>query len=149
MFTLQSITEASEYKAYRVTEPPPTRAGVMNLIRLYADAAGESHFEHRHVKLIFKQFAPPAAPLHISEPQSATAFLLLQLPVGWIGEMHVSPKRQIMFCLSGAIKVTTSTNDERIIEAGMGLLMEDTTGKGHVTEVISPVPVTQIIVQQE
>ena len=63
--------------------------------------------------------------------------------------MHVSPKRQIMFCLSGSIRVTSSTNDERIIDAGMGLLMDDTTGKGHISEVISTVPVTQVVVQRE
>ena len=125
------------------------RAGVMNLIRLYTDAAGESHFGQCNLELTLKEFAPPAAPLHISAPQAATAFLLLQLPVGWIGEMHVSPKRQVMFCLSGSIKFTSSLNEERIIEAGMGLFMEDTTGKGHVSKVISSVPVTQIIIQQE
>ena len=121
----------------------------MNLIRLYADAAGESHFEQVDLDLTLKQFAPPAAAFHISEPQVAKAFLVLELPVGWVGEMHVSPKRQVMFCLSGSVKVTSSTNDVRIIEAGKGLLMEDTTGKGHVSEVISAVPVTQIIVQRD
>jgi hypothetical protein len=69
----------------------------MNLIRLYADAAGDGHFEQHDQKLTLREFALPAAPLHISEPQ-------FQLPVGWIGEMHVSPKRQIMFCLSGSVK---------------------------------------------
>ncbi len=121
----------------------------MNLIRLYSDAAGESQFEQVDLKLTLKEFALPAAPLQISEPQDAKAWLLLQLRVGWIGEMHVSPKRQIMFCLSGSIRVTSSTNDERIIDAGMGLLMDDTTGKGHISEVISAVPVTQVVVQRE
>jgi hypothetical protein len=124
-------------------------AVVMNLIRLYSDAAGESHFGHCDLKMTLKQFAPPAAPLHVSEPQAAKAYLLLELPAGWLGEMHVSPKRQVMFCLSGSIKVTSSTHHERIIEPGMGLLMEDTTGKGHISEVISSVPATQVVIQQE
>ena len=46
-------------------------------------------------------------------------------------------------------QITSSTHDERVIDAGMGLLMEDTTGKGHISEVISTVPVTQVIVQRE
>jgi hypothetical protein len=121
----------------------------MNLIRLYSDAAGESHFEQVDLKLTLREFAPPAVAFHISEPQTAKAYLLLQLPVGWIGEMHVSPKRQIMFCLSGSVKITSSTREERVIDAGMGLLMEDTTGKGHISEVISTMPVTQVIVQRE
>jgi len=61
----------------------------MKSIRLYSDAAGESHFEQVDLKLTLREFAPPAAPLHISEPQAAKAFLVLQLPVGWAGEMHV------------------------------------------------------------
>ena len=63
--------------------------------------------------------------------------------------MHVAPKRQVMFCLSGSLKVTSSTGDERVFEAGMGWLMEDTTGKGHVTAVISSLPATGVIIQQE
>jgi len=54
-----------------------------------------------------------------------------------------------MFRLSGSIKITSSAKDERVIDAGMGLLVEDTTGKGHVSEVVSTVPVTQVIVQRE
>jgi hypothetical protein len=121
----------------------------MNLIRIYADATGESRFDEHDLKLTLKEFAPPAPPLFISDSYPAKTFLLVTLPVGWTGEMHVSPKRQAMFCLSGSLKVTSSLNEARIIEAGMGWLMEDTTGKGHVTEVISSVPVTGIIVQQE
>src|SRR6516162_4048552 len=34
----------------------------MNLIRIYADAAGESHFEQCDLKLTLKEFAPPVAP---------------------------------------------------------------------------------------
>jgi len=31
----------------------------MNLIRLYSDAAGESHFEPVDLKLTLREFAPP------------------------------------------------------------------------------------------
>jgi|SRR5271155_4201878 len=121
----------------------------MSLMRLYTDETGESHFEEYDIKLTLKDFAPPAPPVHISDPQVATRFILVSLPVGWIGEMHVSPKRQVMFCLSGSLKVTSSTGDERIIEAGMGWSMEDTIGKGHATAVVSSQPVTGIVIQQE
>jgi hypothetical protein len=63
--------------------------------------------------------------------------------------LHVSPKRQVIFCLSGSLKVTSSLKEERMIEAGMGLLMEDTTGKGHVSDVVSSGPVAQVTIQQE
>jgi hypothetical protein len=121
----------------------------MKLIRLYADAAGESHFGDCEVPLSLRQFAPPAAPFQISDPQAATQLFMLELPRGWLGEMHVSPKRQLMFCLSGCLKVTSSTGDVRFLNSGEGLLMEDTTGKGHVSEAVSDTPVVEIIVQLE
>ena len=40
----------------------------MSLIRLYSDAAGESHFEQVELKLTLRKFAPPAAPLRVSDP---------------------------------------------------------------------------------
>jgi hypothetical protein len=52
-----------------------------------------------------------------------------------------------MFCLSGCLKVTSSTGDVRFLNSGEGLLMEDTTGKGHVSEAVSDTPVVEIIVQ--
>jgi len=51
---------------------------------------------------------------HVAEPQAAKAFLPLQVPAGWIGEMRTAPRRQIMFCLSVSIGVTSSSNDERV-----------------------------------
>jgi len=121
----------------------------MKLLRLYADAAGESHFAECEVPLNVRQFAPPAAPFQISDAQTATQVFMLELPPGWIGEMHVSPKRQYMFCLTGSLKVTSSTGDVRFLNSGEGLLMEDTTGKGHVSEAVSATPVQEIIVQLE
>ena len=43
----------------------------MNVFRLYSDAAGESHFEQVDLKLTLREFAPPAAPLRVSDPQPA------------------------------------------------------------------------------
>src|SRR5689334_15057378 len=90
----------------------------MKLLRLYADAAGESHFADCEVSLNLRQFAPPAAPFQISDAQAATQLFMLELPPGWIGEMHVSPKRQFMFCLTGSLKVTSSTGDVRFLNPG-------------------------------
>jgi len=43
-------------------------------------------------------------------------------PITGASPLDVSPKRQLMFCLSDSIKVTSSTNEERVFEADMGLL---------------------------
>jgi len=43
----------------------------MKVLRLYVDAAGESRFETATIPLALKEFAPPAAPLRVSDPQPA------------------------------------------------------------------------------
>ena len=47
---------------------------------------------------------------------------------------------------SGALKVTASDGDVRVIEPGMIWLMTDTQGKGHESEVVSSVPFEAVIV---
>ena len=52
----------------------------MNVIRLYSDAAGESHFEQVDLKLTLREFAPPAAPLRVSDPEPAQNYVPIQPP---------------------------------------------------------------------
>jgi hypothetical protein len=40
--------------------------GGMKVLRLYADALGESRFETTTMPMALKEFAPPAAPLRVS-----------------------------------------------------------------------------------
>ena len=49
----------------------------------------------------------------------------------------------MMFCLAGEFRVTTSSGQKRSFAAGDCLLMEDTFGKGHITEVTSDKPLTK------
>ena len=45
--------------------------GGMKVLRLYADALGESRFETTTMPMALKEFAPPAAPFRVSDPQPA------------------------------------------------------------------------------
>jgi quercetin dioxygenase-like cupin family protein len=117
------------------------------LLRIDADESGESRFAADEIALSLQEFAPPAAPLLASGAQAAARWVLLQLPLGWVGEPHRAPRRQLFFCLSGAVRVVASTGDTRVLAAGDILVMADTTGKGHKTEVISAVPVEGVMVQ--
>ncbi len=121
----------------------------MLVLRLFADADGESRFDDYDVSLELQDFAPPAAPLHVSEPEAAARYILIRLPVGWNGARHPTPRRQILFCLRGAMRVTASSGEVRQVTAGDAWLMADTTGKGHTTEVISEGPVDAVIIQLE
>ena len=118
-----------------------------NVVRLNSDGAGESYFDSYKFLRVLQDFAPPAPPLFVSPFEEASAFAVICLPAGWIGEPHPSPNRQIMFCLSGSLRVTASDGNVRTIEAGNALLMADTWGKGHKSEVISRGPVEAVVIK--
>ena len=118
----------------------------MNLIRLYSDAAGESHFEQVDLKLTLREFAPPAAPLRVSDPQPAQNYIILE--VKWGGAVpHPSPARMMAFSLSGCTRVTTSSGESLTFVAGDCLLHDDTSGKGHSIEVISDLPARWVFIR--
>ena len=115
--------------------------------RVRTDEAGESHFDAYTVPQTLKDFAPPARPFFVSDVEPATGYLVIHLPVGWVGEPHPSPRRQIVFCLSGSITITASDGEARSFRAGEAYLLEDTWGKGHKAEVTSAIPVHMVLVQ--
>lgn len=126
---------------------PPNAEQSVSLLHLYADKNGDTHFGTEDVALTLRDFAPPAAPFAASDGKPATQYLLIRLPVGWVGEPHPSPKPQVLFCMSGSLKITCSSGEVAMIEAGMGLIMSDIGGKGHKTEVTSSEPVDGVIIQ--
>jgi quercetin dioxygenase-like cupin family protein len=115
--------------------------------RLHANEAGLSHFDTFEIEREMTSFAPPAQPFPVSKPTPASRFVLLQLPAGWSGERHRTPARQVLFCLAGSVRVTPGVGDATTISAGDSWLMEDTTGSGHTTEVISQEPFEAVVIQ--
>lgn len=106
------------------------------LVRIYADAEGESHFGLEHVSFELADFAPPAPPISVSQVQAAEAVAFISSPPGWYGDWHPAPRRQLMFCLAGELEVTVSDGETRRFRAGCAVLVEDTVGKGHVSRVV-------------
>lgn len=122
-------------------------ASAVNLLRLYADDNGDTHLGTAEIALALQEFAPPATPFNVSDVQPATRFVIITLPAGWVGEPRRSPRSQVLFCLGGSLKITCSSGETAVIEAGMGLVMSDVRGKGHKSEVISAEPVYGVIIQ--
>ena len=116
-------------------------------VLLTEDEAGESHFRTGEIPRALRNFAPPAPPFFVSAMQTASGYVVIRLPVGWVGEAHPSPHRQILFCLAGTLRVTASDGEPRMINTGDAFLMEDTRGKGHRSEVISSEAVEAVIIQ--
>lgn len=105
--------------------------------RLYADEAGESHFEEIEIDLTMTEYAPPAPPLELSAITPAKQFGFMQAPAGWSSDWHLSAARSVFFVLSGEWEVTASDGESRRFPAGSVLRAEDATGKGHSSRVVS------------
>lgn len=119
----------------------------MQFHRLFADDAGESHWETVDVHLAEQVFAPPAKSIEISEVEAATRMMFLRLRAGWDEPIHPTPVRQKLVCLAGRVLVTASDGEAREIGPGDVWHMEDRTGKGHHTKVISAEDFESVIVQ--
>jgi len=109
---------------------------VVKFVRLHADGTGESHMDPQEIAIRSSGFAPPAPPLGVSSMEPAAGWRFLQLPSGWVGEWHPSPKRMWIFCLNGEIEFQASDGTVLRVEPGSAMLLEDTTGKGHRSRVI-------------
>jgi hypothetical protein len=110
---------------------------MMTYTRLYSDQHGESHFEDVEIDLTMIDYAPPAPPLGLSSFTAATQFGFMNAPAGWSSDWHPTSARNIFFVLSGEWEVTASDGKSRRFSQGSVLLVEDTTGKGHSSRVVS------------
>ena len=119
----------------------------MRYVRLYADAAGESHFEDVEVPLAAADFAPPAPPLHVSPFSPAERYGFVVLPPGWAGDWHPTPRRQVLFYLAGEVEGETRDGEVRRFGPGSVTLVEDTTGKGHRSRNVGTGEVVTAVVQ--
>ncbi len=108
----------------------------LSVIRLYSDSNGESHFEDTGLPFDLKDYAPPAPPISITDFIEVEGFVIISSPAGWLGDWHPAPRQQYMFCLSGELEVEVSDGEIRRFGPGSVLLVEDTSGKGHVSRVI-------------
>ncbi len=136
----------AEFEAAHLAAAPWGRLA-MKYVRLYADAAGESHFEDRAATLASVDFAPPAPPLDVSAPEAASRFLFLSAPVDWAGEWHSVPRRQWMLYLAGEIEVEASDGEVRRFGPGSVTLVEDTMGTGHRSRVVGETAALMAVVQ--
>ena len=110
---------------------------VVRYVRLYADAAGESHLEDVTVPLTPLDFAPPAHPMNLSAFAPAVRWAFFEIPAGWEGDWHPAPSRQVFFWLAGEVEITASDGEIRRFPAGSVLLVEDTTGRGHYSKTVA------------
>ena len=107
-------------------------------LRVHEDAVGISHFGSAELPMALTDFSPPAPPVQISGPLEASRALWYRGPAGWFGDWHPAPHRQLLVQLSGAIEILVGDGERRIFGPGSCVLLEDVSGRGHVTRLRGP-----------
>jgi hypothetical protein len=102
-------------------------------VRLYADAEGVSHFEDVYLQSSNERHTSGA----LTEVSAAIAVdgLIFRRVVEDVDSdrPHLAPRRMLIITLAGAAAVTVSDGESRVFGPGSVVLVEDTTGDGHIT----------------
>ena len=121
----------------------------MLLTRLYCDASGESYFDDIELPMKLLDDSPPAKPHFFTDPQCAKAWVSVRCPPDWDGGLHPTPRRQIVICTAGSLRVTSSLGKARELTPGVAVLLEDTSGKGHISRVTSSIQFEALVIRLE
>jgi hypothetical protein len=133
-------------------EAHPTLAGtrVLSFTHLWADASGVSHF--RDENLSFEAATPenptagttartnPDPEALVSLPlRGATGATFLYLKRAAVEDWHRAPRRMYLIAVQGMSEVTAGDGEVRRFGLGSIVLMDDLTGKGHITRAVGNV----------
>jgi len=129
-----------------MTKPSSSNLALVTYRRIYTDAQGESHFDVVTVEQTLARAAPPAAPFYVSGDRPASKYRFYTFPPGWIGELHPAPARQFLALMSGAVEMETTDGTVGQFAPGDLVLLEDTSGRGHVTRNIGEGYATYLVV---
>jgi hypothetical protein len=105
------------------------------VIRIYADADGNSHIE----ELVIATKASPGRPTRNAPAIPATGSTYSEYPSSSTEDWHRAPARLFSISMSGEIEVEVSDGTKHAIHPGDMVFLEDLTGKGHITRLLSPV----------
>jgi hypothetical protein len=104
----------------------------MRVHNIYEDEQGISHFRDIEIDWVETVRASKR-----SEVFKVTGLVFRQnqgdYALGW----HSAPRRQFIVNLDAGVRITTGDGEIRTIGAGEVILVEDTTGKGHISESIA------------
>ncbi len=103
----------------------------MKITRLYVDKKGETHFED-----VTLPYASKGKGGKISKRYPASGIMFRETAGTYDYAWHNAPRKQYIINLDGAVDITVSDGETRRIGAGEIFLVEDTTGKGHMSKAV-------------
>jgi hypothetical protein len=103
----------------------------MRIHNLYTDATGQSHWRDLEVEWVEQGRGGK-----LSRRLPATGIIFRETPGEYDLDWHTAPRRQYIINLDAGVRITASDGEARVIGAGEVVLVEDTTGKGHLSQAI-------------
>jgi quercetin dioxygenase-like cupin family protein len=103
----------------------------MRVHNLYVDAQGETHF--RDIEI---EWTEQTSAGKLSKRLPATGIIFREVQPDYDLDWHPAPRRQYIINLDAGVKITASDGEARIIKAGEVILVEDTSGKGHLSQAV-------------
>jgi quercetin dioxygenase-like cupin family protein len=113
----------------------------MAIIRIYAGADGQSHFEELTPKL-----EPRGDQSASGELIPGSGIVVRQFEPTRSNPWHHAPGRYAVFTLSGAVDIEIGDGTVRRLGPGDILIAEDLTGQGHATREVGPGPRVSVFV---
>ena len=104
----------------------------MKIHNLYLDETGETHF--RDVEVAWERVQGASK---YSAMLPATGIMFRETGGDYDLDWHPAPRRQYIINLDAGVKITASDGESRTIGAGEVILVEDTHGKGHLSQAIA------------
>ena len=101
--------------------------------RISTDAKGGTSFDTVTVEQSLLRAAPPAAPFYVSEDGPASKYRFYTFKPGWVGDWHPAPAQQFLALMTGTVEMETTDGMVRQFFPGDLVLLQDTSGKGHLT----------------
>ncbi len=103
----------------------------MRIHNLYVDAKGESHFRDIEVEWVEQRGSSK-----FSRRLPAHGIIFRETGGDYDLDWHPAPRRQYIINLDAGVRITASDGESRVIGAGEVILVEDTSGKGHLSQAI-------------
>lgn len=103
----------------------------MRIHNLYTDDKGESHF--RDIEI---EWAGERRGSKVSAEIPVTGLIFREVQPDYDLDWHPAPRHQYIVNLDAGVQITASDGESRVIGAGEIFLVEDTTGKGHLSKAV-------------
>src|SRR5436190_15212784 len=103
----------------------------MRVHNLYTDESGESHFRDIEVEWVDERRGSK-----LSACLQANGIIFRETQADYDLDWHPAPRRQYIVNLDSGVQLTASDGEARVIGAGEIILVEDVTGKGHLSKAI-------------